>query len=168
MDVSVVVKKQATALIAARDQGKQVYAAALDKSVVTPQVGQHQYELKLRVTGKATLNRLFLRTVFVHNAMAAPQLMPGENKVTFTAGNPEALKAAPVTIIYRYKDAPDWKDLKTIEQTAKASPFTFAAKLPQSAKLPQMHDLTLRCGTLYCDSDKAPAPERVAGKPPAR
>jgi hypothetical protein len=168
VEVSVVSKKQTTPITTAGDSGKKVYTAELDKAVVTPQVGQHEYALKFKLTGKATLNNLCLRTIFVHNAMAAPHLMPGENKVTFTAGDPDALKAAPVTIIYRYKDAPDYKDLKTVEQTAKASPFTFAAKLPQTPKLPQMQDLTLRCGMLHWDADKVPTPQRVVGKVSAR
>jgi len=73
--------------------------------------------------------------------MAAPHLMPGKNKVTFTVANP-------VVLIYRYKEAPDWKDEKVIERTITQSPFTSAADLPETAKLPQMQDLTLRCGTL--------------------
>jgi hypothetical protein len=101
-----------------------------------------------RPAGHATLHRFHLRTIFTHDAMAAPHLMPGKNKVTLTVANPEAVKADPVVLIYRYKEAPDWKDEKVIERTITQCPFTFAADLPETAKLPQMQDLTLRCGTL--------------------
>jgi hypothetical protein len=164
VDVLVLARGETTSILTAANSGKNQYAAAMDQAVVTPRVGQHEYQLKFKLNGKAGLNRLCLRTVFVHNAMAAPQLMPGENKVRFTVANPDALKREPVTIIFRYKDAADWKKLKTVERTAETSPFTFAANLPETQKLPQMQDLTLRCGKLYWDSDKAPVPQRVADK----
>ncbi len=147
--LSVAVDGKWTEVLTAKDAGKKAYVAEFDKVVVRPNQGRHACEVKFKLGGKATLERLHVKTVFTHNAMAAPHLMPGKNGVTVTVANPEALKASPLTVVYRYKEAPDWKDEKTVEKTASESPFTFALELPETAKLPQMQDLTLRCGKLH-------------------
>ncbi len=131
----------------------------LDQIVVKRQVGLHAYQVRFALKGKAVLKRFYLSTVFTHNAMAAPHLMPGKNNVTLTVANPETLKTAPLTVSYRYKEAPAntakpldstaWTgEIKTITKQAGASPFKFTVELPQTEKLPQMQDLTLRCGEL--------------------
>ena len=56
-------------------------------------------------------------------------------------------------------DASDWKgEVKIVEHSFTGAPLSFDAVLPESAKLPQMQDLTLRCGTLSWD----PSTERKA------
>lgn len=149
IEASVAVDGKWTPILAAKEAGKKVYTAEFDKTVVRPNQGRHAYELRLKLNGKATLERFHLKTIFTHNAMAAPHLMPGKNRVTLTVANPDAIQANPVTLVYRYKEAPDWKTEKTVERTIAESPFTFTLDLPETAKLPQMQDLTLRCGKLY-------------------
>jgi hypothetical protein len=164
--------KQWTEVLVAKDAGKKEYAGDLNKIVVNSGVGLHAYQIKFALKGKAVLSKFLLQTCFTHNAMAAPHLMPGANKVTVTVANADAGKNGGLKIIYRYKDAPevknenksltalDWKgDIKTVEKEVKASPFTFDATLPESKKLPQMLDLTLRNGNLAWMPEKAwPAP----------
>jgi len=148
VEVSVTVDKSATPMLTAKDTGKKVYTAEFDKIVVRPNQGRHIYELRFKLNGKAVLERLYVKSVFTHNAMAAPHLMPGKNNVTFTVANPESLKAEPLTLAYRYKEAPEWQVEKAVEKTIDQAPFTFAVELPETQKLPQMQDLTLRCGKL--------------------
>jgi len=93
--------------------------------------------------------------------MAAPHLMPGRNRVTVNVANPPAVKAQPLTVVYRYKEAPGWTDLKVIEKQVPRCPFTFDAELPETAKLPQMQDLTIRCGQLNWVPPKKVSPNRV-------
>jgi hypothetical protein len=150
-----------TPVLTASDPGTKVYRTTLGDTVVKERRGLHAYRMKFALKGKATLAHFNLKTIFWHNAMAAPQLMPGKNRVTLAVANPDALKAEPLTVVYRYKDAPNWSGaVQTVEKTAGAAPFTFDVDLPQTEKLPQMQDLTLRCGTL------AWAPP--AGGPPPR
>jgi hypothetical protein len=148
VEVSVTVDKHWTPILTAADRGTKQYRAELDKVVVRSNAGRHTYELKFKIVGKATLDHFHLQTVFTHNAMAAPHLMPGKNQITLTVANSRAVKADPLTLVYRYKEAPDWKVEKVIEKTASQCPLTFAVDLPETAKLPQMQDLTLRCGRL--------------------
>jgi hypothetical protein len=159
--------KQWTEVLAAKEPGKKEYAGDLDKIVVKPAAGLHAYQIKFVIKGKAVLNHFLLQTYFTHNAMAAPHLMPGKNQVTVTVANADALANNPLKLIYRYKDAPNWDgDVKTIEKDAAASPFNFEAVLPDSQKLPQMLDLTLRNGVLAWTSEKAwaapAAPQKAA------
>ena len=164
-----------TAVLEAKDTGKKEYKASFDKIAVKTEPGLHAYQVKLTLKGKATLNRFFLQTTFTHNAMAAPHLMPGKNTYTLAAGKPESLKASPVTVVFRYKDAPagkgatkdctDWKgEVKTVEKKSDASPFKFEVAVPETDKLPQMQDLTLRCGTLFWKPDTTPAPLLTSAK----
>ena len=132
-----------------KEAGSREYRTSLGSTVIRPARGRHEYKLKFAVRGKAALTRFHLKTIFTHNAMASPHLAPGKNKVTVTVANPAALKAEPLTVIYRYKDAPKWSGpIKTLTKAVTASPFTFEAKLPETRKLPQMQDLTIRCGKL--------------------
>lgn len=134
-------------LLAAKDKGRKQYKVRLDDALRV--ANSHQYWLKVAITGKAVLNHFYLRTGFLYNAMSAPHLMPGDNKVTFEVENPESLKETPVTIVYRYRDAPKWSEEKRIEKTVIRSPFVFDVKLPDTGdKLPQMLDLTWTCGKL--------------------
>ena len=137
-------------VITAKDKGMTEYRTSLGSTVIRPSRGLHEYQLKFALTGAAALKRLHLKTIFTHNAMASPHLMPGRNKVTVAVDNAPALKARPVTVVYRYKDAPNWSgEVKTIERSVSASPFTFDVTLPETKKLPQMQDLTLRYGALH-------------------
>lgn len=149
-----------TDVVTAKESGKKDYVGNFDKVVVNPAVGLHAYQVKFTLKGKAVLNQFLLQTYFTHNAMSAPHLMPGKNNVTVTVANADALKDAGLKVIYRYKDAPDWKgDVKTIEKDVAGSPFTFDVTLPESEKLPRMIDLTLRAGTLSYKPESAwPAP----------
>jgi hypothetical protein len=159
-----------TNVIVAKDAGKKQYVGDLKAVVTNNGVGLHAYQIKFVLAGKAVLNKMLLQTYFTHNAMAAPHLVPGKNNVTVSVGNPDGLKDAALKVIYRYKDAPDWKgELKTIEKTVTASPFTFEAELPASEKMPQMQDLTLRNGTLAWTPENAwPVPtSAIAGSLPA-
>ncbi len=141
--------------------GSGQYRAVLDRFVVRRVVGRHQYKVRFKLSGKARLKRLYLKTIFVHNAMAAPHLMPGKNKVTVTVANPEALKLQPMTVVYRYKEAPNWTELKVIERKVTSSPFTFQVDLPETEKLPQMQDLTLRYGKLAWVPARKTPPNKV-------
>ena len=136
-------------VFATKEAGSREYRTSLGSTVIRPARGRHEYTLKFAVRGKAALTRFHLKTIFTHNAMASPHLAPGKNNVTVTVANPAALKAEPLTVIYRYKDAPNWSRLFEVEvQAFTTSPFTFEAKLPETKKLPQMQDLTIRCGKL--------------------
>ena len=148
VEVSVAVDNHWTPVLTAKDPGRRQYVAEFDKVVVRPNQGRHTYDVKFKIQGKAALEHFYLQTVFAHNAMAAPYLMPGKNRVTLTVANPEALQADPLTLVYRYKDAPEWKEERVVEKTASQSPLGFEVDLPETAKLPQMQDLTLRCGRL--------------------
>jgi len=65
-------------------------------------------------------------------------------------------------VIYRYKDAPNWSGpVKTIEKVVPAGGLTFQANLPETKKLPQMQDLTLRCGKLNWVPAKKVSPNKV-------
>jgi hypothetical protein len=85
----------------------------------------------------------------MHNAMAAPLLMPGKNVVTVELADEESLTAARLSLIYRYRDAPQWTGaLKTVENRIGKNRERVEIVLPESEKLPQMRDMTLRYGTL--------------------
>ena len=161
VDVGVSVGKDWTPILSAEKPGTHQYRASLDRVVVRPYRGRHTYRLRFRRKGKAVLKRFCLKTVFVHNAMASPHLMPGRNVVTVTAAEKRLAPAEALTVIYRYKAAPEWVDLKTVERTATALPLTFTVELPQTKKLPQMQDLTLRCGKLFWRPAAKAAPDRV-------
>ncbi len=139
--------KWGAAALTAREAGMKQYKARFDGSL-SDNI-RHQYWVKIAIDGKAVVNHIYLRTGFMHNAQALPNLMPGDNKLTFEVANPEALKETPVTLVYRYRDAPKWSEEKRIEKTITKSPFVFEAKLPDTGdKLPQMLDMTWTCGKL--------------------
>lgn len=155
-------------VVTGKDTGKKEYKGAFDQAVAKAATGRHDYQVKFTFKGKAVLHKMLLQTIFSHNAMAAPHLMPGKNKVTLTAASTADLKATPLTVIYRYKDAPKWDgEVKTVEKTSDANPFVFEVELPASDKLPQMQDLTIRCGTLAWTPAPAPAIQTAVAKPPA-
>lgn len=132
-----------------KDAGKKIYRVDLDKAVVRANIGRFEYAVKIRLAGKTALNKMHLRTWFVHNAMAAPHLMPGKNSVVVDVANEAALQVAPLTLVYRYRDAPKWTGpLQTVERAIAKSGESLAIDLPQSDKLPQMRDVTLRYGRL--------------------
>jgi len=149
------------ALLTAEKAGRQEHHASLDKVVVRPSRGRHAYRLRFRLHGAAELHRFHLRTIFVHNAMAAPHLMPGANRVTVTAADSTETSGEALTLIYRYKAAPGWTDMKVVERPIERYPTSFGVKLPQTDKLPQMQDLTLRCGTLHWVPKPRARPDRV-------
>ena len=142
-----------------KDATSGVSTGSLDSVVVKGPVGLHAYQVRFALKGKAVLKHFYLSTVFTHNAMAAPHLMPGKNQVKVTVAKEETLKASPLTVAYRYREAPAeatklldstaWTgDIKTVSKQVDKSPFTFEVALPDTAKLPQMQDLTFRCGEL--------------------
>jgi hypothetical protein len=142
-----------------KDATSNVSTGSLDSAVVKGPVGLHSYQVRVALKGKATLKHFYLSTVFTHNAMSAPHLMPGKNNVTVAVANDAALKESPLTVVYRYREAPaeatklldmtGWTgEIKTVSKQVDKSPFTFEVALPETAKLPQMQDLTLRCGEL--------------------
>ncbi len=141
-------KKKWAVVSATQDAESKVFRAKLDSLVAKARAGIHSYQVKFELKGKAVLNHFYLRTWFTHNAMAAPHLMPGKNKIALAVKNADALSKHPITIVYNYKEAPAWSELKTIEKKAEAMPFTFEAELPETQKLPQMQDLTIRCGQI--------------------
>lgn len=148
IDVLVSKKGTFTKLFTATSGDSNEYKVSLDRMIVQQVVGLHKYQLKFKLNGSAKLKNFYLKTIFVHNAMSAPQLMPGKNNVTVEVANADALKKSPLTLIYRYKDAPGWSKKQVIEKTITKSPFTFKVKLPDTDRLPQMTDMTLRCGKL--------------------
>ncbi|MFH1022801.1 MAG: transglutaminase domain-containing protein [Planctomycetota bacterium] len=149
-------------VLAAKDAGKKEYKAVLDAQIQKKGgVGHHQYWVRISLDGKAVLHHLYLRTAFQYNPMSAPHLMPGKNKVTVEVANADALKDTPFVIAYRYREAPEWKTEKTIEKTVSASPFVFEETLPSTEKLPQMLDLTLRCGALAWTPAGTATPDKV-------
>jgi len=160
-------KTKLNPLFTGKDPEKKQYQAVLDAETMKKEkaeVGNHLYFVKIALTGKTVLHHFYLRTAFQYNAMAVPHLMPGKNKVTVEVGNGDALKTAPVTLVYRYREAPKWSDENKIEKTISESPFSFEETLPDTGeKIPQMLDLTLRCGTLaWTPADSA---EKSAGAP---
>jgi hypothetical protein len=152
--------KQWTPVAVTKDPATSRFKGSLNATVVKGPVGLHAYQVKFTLKGKVALKRFHLGTVYTHNAMSAPHLMPGKNKVTVTVANADALKASPLTVAYRYKDAPAtaaekaldataWAgEIKTVSKVVDSSPFSFEVELPVTAKLPQMQDLTLRNGEL--------------------
>lgn len=141
--------------------GEKQYKVDISAQIVQPTTGLHEYKVKFVLNGNAKLNNFYLRTIFTHNAMSAPHLMPGKNNITLSVGNPEVLKNSPITVVYRYKDAPKWSEEKTIEKVIDAAPFTFEAVLPESEKLPQMTDLTLRNGKINWFPQLNATPDKV-------
>jgi len=141
--------------------GEKQYKVDLASEIVKPTIGFHEYSLRFAINGNAKLNKFYLRTIFTHNAMAAPHLMPGKNNVSLQVANPDDLKKAPITVSYRYKEAPNWSTEKIIEKTIDQAPFSFEAVLPDSAKLPQMTDLTLRNGKLSWYPELGSVPDKV-------
>jgi hypothetical protein len=128
---------------------EKVQVAELDKAVARSNVGRQDYTVRMTLRGKPQLRRMHLRTWFVHNAMAAPHLMPGSNHVTVEVANEEALKAAPLTLVYRYREAPQWTGpVVEVKRRIEKNGDNFVAELPVTEKLPQMRDLTLRYGEL--------------------
>ncbi|MEX1098070.1 MAG: hypothetical protein WED34_18655 [Planctomycetales bacterium] len=127
-----------------------VQTLSLDKHVVRANRGRYEYGVRIRLEGHHTaLRRQHLKTWFQHNAMAAPHLMPGKNRVTVEVAEEAGLKAAPLTVVYRYKDAPKWDGaVKSVEQTVTKNGQSFDVALPETDKLPQMQDLTIRYGAL--------------------
>jgi len=146
----------------ARDAGSKEYRTSLGSSVIRKSRGLHEYQMKFAVKGGAELKRFNLKTIFTHNAMASPALLPGANKVTVAAANGDALKATPLTLVYRYKDAPAWSGpVKTVEKTISASPTTFDIDLAKTEKFAQMQDLTLRCGKINWTPKKRTTPNKI-------
>lgn len=132
-----------------KESGKKTYSANLDKAVVRSRSGRYEYTVKIGLKGKAAVGKIHLRTWFVHNAMAAPHLLPGKNVVKVEVANEEVLKKVPLTLIYRYRDAPQWDGTtRAWERRVGKSGETFEVELPQTEKLPQMRDMTLRHGKL--------------------
>jgi hypothetical protein len=162
ISVSVDGGKSYKGVFTAEKMGSREYRTSLGSTVIRPARGRHEYQLRFALKGKAALKRFHLKTIFTHNAMASPHLMPGRNKVTVTVANPQALKTEPLAVIYRYKDAPNWSGpVKTVEKAVPASPFAFEVSLPETEKLPQMQDLTLRCGKLHWVPPKKVVPDKV-------
>jgi len=142
--------------------GEKLYRVPLDRAVARSGVGRHQYNVRIVLGEQSTLKNMYLRTWFQHNAMAAPHLMPGKNNVTVEVANEDALKAAPLTLVYRYRDAPNWDGpVKTVERRIVRSAETLPVTLPETDKLPQMCDLTLRYGELGWTPPKQVRPDRV-------
>jgi hypothetical protein len=136
------------------------YRAPLDRVVVRSHVGRYEYNVRIVLGEGDVLKNLYLRTWFQHNAMAAPHLMPGQNKVTIEVE--DALKEAPLTLIYRYKDAPNWDGpVKTLKQRITRNGETFTVDVPETEKLPQMQDLTLRYGQLDWEPPQQVRSDRV-------
>ncbi len=149
-------------VLTAGDTGPKEYRTSLGSTVIRASRGLHEYQMKLTRKGRAVLKRFHLKTIFTHNAMASPHLMPGRNEVTVAVANPAALKDEPLTVIYRYKDAPNWSGpVKTIEKAVTGSPFSFQVELPETKKLPQMQDLTIRCGRLHWVPETKETPTKV-------
>jgi hypothetical protein len=155
------VKGKEKSIFKSNEIGEKQYKVDLGAVIVRPTTGLHEYTLRFAINGNAKLNKFYLRTIFTHNAMAAPHLMPGKNNVTLTVGNANDLKKAPITVVYKYKEAPNWSTEKTIEKTIDTAPFTFEAVLPESEKLPQMTDLTLRNGKLSWFPELGTVPDKV-------
>jgi len=129
--------------------GGKARRVSLDRLVARARIGRFDYNIRLTLGHNTLLRHLYLRTWFQHNAMAASHLMPGTNQIRVEVANEEALQLAPLTLVYRYRDAPDWKDpIRTLERRVTHSGETFTVTLPQTERLPQMQDLTLRFGQL--------------------
>ena len=156
------------AVLTAKGKGHATYRVRFDDKLNGGIL--HAYQLKVTLAGGSVLHRMYLRTGFQWNAQSGPNLMPGRNQCTFTADNAEALKSTPVTIRYRYRQAPAWSEEVVVEKRAATSPFAYDITLPETGdKLPQMLDLTMTYGTLawvpaggtpdkvVCDLSKAEA-----------
>src|SRR5262249_14090014 len=111
----------------------------------------------IEIIGKTVLKQMHLRSWFQHNAMAAPHLMPGANAIKVAVADEKALQTAPLTLIYRYREAPKWDGPnKVVEQQVTKNGETLRVDLPQTERLPQMRDLTLRYGKLAWNPDEKP------------
>ncbi|PCJ56914.1 MAG: hypothetical protein COA79_17400 [Planctomycetota bacterium] len=128
-------------------KGDHQFKADFANKIAKGGMGYNKYKLKIDIVGNATLKNIYVRTVFVHNAMSAPHLMPGNNKITI-ATKVADLSNSKLKVIYRYKEAPAWDNEKVIEKEITSSPTTFEVKLADTKKLPQMQDLTMRNGKI--------------------
>ena len=138
------------------------YHTSLGSTVIRARIGLHEYQLKFTLKGDAQLKKFHLRTIFTHNAMASPHLMPGKNKVTVNVANARSLRGGQLTVIYRYKSAPKWDgEAVSVSKAVTTSPFTFNIDLPKTDKLPQMQDLTLRSGKLHWVPEKKTSPNKI-------
>lgn len=140
------VNKKWENIVTANDKGERQYRVDLSQYISKSGAGLHHYDLKFALSGSAQLTKMYLRTVFQHNAMSAPHLMPGKNVVTVSTKTPDNVDH--LTLTYRYKDAPSWGQMQVLEKKIDKSPYTFTVELPETEKLPQMHDLTLKNGQL--------------------
>jgi hypothetical protein len=137
------------------EPGRKEYRVEIDSVVAHASVGRHEYTVKIEIIGKTILKQMHLRSWFQHNAMAAPHLMPGANVIKVAVADDKALHNAPLTLIYRYREAPKWDGaIKVIEHQVAKGGETFRVELPQTDKLPQMRDLTLRYGKLAWNPDE--------------
>jgi len=135
--------------------GRHEYRVEFDSAVAQASVGRHDYTLKIEIKGQAVLKRLHVRSWFQHNAMAAPHLMPGANVVKVAVADDTVLRDTPLVVIYRYREAGKGDSpIKVLEHRVRKNGDMFRVELPQTDKLPQMRDLTLRYGKLAWNPDQ--------------
>ena len=92
-------------------------------------------------------------------ALAVFPAVARADDVELKAAGPDdkALQTAPLTVVYRYREAPKWDGpIKVVEQQVTKNGETFRVDVPQTEKLPQMRDLTLRYGKLAWNPDEKP------------
>jgi hypothetical protein len=105
-------------------------------------VGLHKYALRLAVGGGARIKSALVSTVFMHNMFAGPYLVPGKNKVTVTADNPDELAKQPVTVTYTWFEGDGWKDEKTVTKKLDKSPLEFEVEV-KGPKHPRMKSVKI-------------------------
>ncbi len=145
--VSVGPAGKSVAVLTAKSKGRNVHRVRFDEQLNGGIL--HGYQMQITLGGGCVLHRMYLRTGFQWNAQSGPHLMPGRNSCTFTAENGDALKSVPVSIRYRFRQAPAWSEERVEERIAAISPFAYEIALPETGdKLPQMLDLTMTYGSL--------------------
>jgi hypothetical protein len=139
------------------DTGKKKAKLTLDPQIVRPIPGLMSYQVRIAMKAAKSaadvgLEKLYLNTVFQHNMMAVPPLLPGKNKVTIESKVVKDKLLSHFEVAYAYQEGPEWdsapiKEKKWQVSTALAE---FEAELPEYHKLKQhrMLSLTYRCGKL--------------------
>jgi hypothetical protein len=102
----------------------------------------HKYTLRLTLSGAARVRALEVSTVFMHNMFAGPYLVPGENKVTVSADNPEELAKGRLLFTCKYADGEGWKDEHSFEQVVDKSPTEFTISV-KGTRHPKMRSVRL-------------------------
>ncbi len=123
--------------------GKVRAAVRLEKHVRGARDVAFKFECNTKgKAGEAGLEAIRVEAIFQHNMFARPYLLAGRNEVAVRVGGAEALKAAPLTVTYKWMEG---ATEKTHARRIAASPASYAIDVG-GAELPRMLSLELAVG----------------------